>query len=570
MVHARKSQRTKSPILALPPEIWIKIFALAAMQEDRWGFRDISAPLYNARQLLPLMLTCRSWRTLILRTPTLWSTFVDSGRGRRDPPYTRYLSRSGTAPIHLVLNGRLSQATKDLFDDHDPAFRLRLQSLACVFGTMSHSDYVSFLASSFPNLEECVIYFSSRTWGDIPFTSPSAFLPHSTRLRVLSLMSLTGHLPSAAFPELRELRVEASYASSLASKYASLLSFLSRTPQLRKLALSGLAEPSPVDYPRVSRVSLAHLCELTLHQDTETRARGSAMLIGIGEFSQHILRDLAIPSSCAFSLTPADVSHCRALAGLFPNESPADTLVLTGPVDRLDRLTIDLSLYNGATHRLNFDFLFHDASTPYTHTAVSWETSESLAKTCETLRAALHDLAIFSGVQRLRVVAYATVTLLQPSSVLAALPRLRALLVEDADFVADFGCPAGALLDALRPAQPGMATGGDSSVPCPLLRTLIVLCAGDDADAAPLQESIVQTLEARSAASVPIERSLLLDSASSDDAGAQEGEGGTVLAMWLEEYDAAGRTLLRTVRGGWEARNAVEAEWERSLEANCE
>ncbi|KAJ2983531.1 hypothetical protein NUW54_g10624 [Trametes sanguinea] len=169
---------TLTPILTLPPEILLTVFALVAVEDIGWGedFEEISAPAYNARRLVPLMLTCRSWHTLILNTPALWSTFTDNTAYRNIPLYKEYHARSGSAPIFLIVTRTLSDTSRALFLGDDPAFRDRLRSLAYVCSLKYHTLCYMFLSSSFPILEECVVLFP---WGSRAraITPPPNFLP---------------------------------------------------------------------------------------------------------------------------------------------------------------------------------------------------------------------------------------------------------------------------------------------------------------------------------------------------------------------------------------------------------
>jgi hypothetical protein len=98
-----------APIRRLPPEILSKIFIHCLPARKSHSFRISQAPLLLGR-------ICSGWRSVMLTTPQLWSTFalVSSFRSTNNALCNVWLERSGSCPLTLVI-GSLGGTTEEAY-----------------------------------------------------------------------------------------------------------------------------------------------------------------------------------------------------------------------------------------------------------------------------------------------------------------------------------------------------------------------------------------------------------------------------------------------------------------------
>ncbi|KAH9885853.1 hypothetical protein C8Q73DRAFT_795705 [Cubamyces lactineus] len=561
------------PINKLPPEILCNIFSL--VPDDVPWTRDIARAhptfMQNVAQYYPLLLTCQYWYGLISGTSSFWSTVMDEPVSNgTETLYKNYLTRCSTGPLCIAVPEGASGALLD--DCRSAEFRGRVKQLSFACQLLDRSESCGdLLYHSFPALEICLLLRYSCPDTGANSIQARYILPDSRQLRCLHIRD-TNIIPSTHFPTLEEFRLQSAY---LDRRFEALLcAFLSSCPRLRILELetfivresTDISRFDPLPPPR-DKVVLRRLRNLILSQDFFDAVEDS-MLTPVGRLMEWFGAHVVVPPSCNFRIKLARYEDLAAFYTLFNFTDVASTAILTCELQTWQGgRSRRLSLKTWTEHKVHLAFEIRGymcrapyelegdkAREGYLARVVADEVRDGRAR----FYSALSTSPIFNALQRLRIGASATWALLQPFSILFALPHLKILTI--ADPIEDHLRHTTAdVLDALIPE---LATG----VPCPLLRTLIVDCGLTFANIREVLEAnqpeqlslkIREVATARASLDHPLNRLFYLFLAEKDS-GDTAGEPG---ALCLHEYDGTA-TLVRTVDGEG-AREIIEKEWER-------
>ncbi|KAI0675626.1 hypothetical protein C8Q78DRAFT_337141 [Trametes maxima] len=255
--------------LACPPpavnrlstEILVDIFALVpgrALKRSKYKFD--THLIRDVRDFCPLTMVCRHWREVVLGTPALWSSFIDTHRKGHAPPlWTNYAHLCTVGPISVAIGDVPAQDTVNLLVQHAH----RIEALVIELSTVSDDALDKLPPLQLAPLSElgnCVIILSEgieargRSW--------LSDLPASYKTRTLSLVH-TRSLPTASLFSLTSLMIDTPHAITA----THLLALLARTPQLQFLSLYRLTGRSLWDRSEVDLhpgPHLAHLRQITM------------------------------------------------------------------------------------------------------------------------------------------------------------------------------------------------------------------------------------------------------------------------------------------------------------------
>ncbi|KAJ8472822.1 hypothetical protein ONZ51_g8272 [Trametes cubensis] len=565
------------PINKLPPEILCHIFTLVP-DDVLWMYSIARAHptfMLNVAQYYPLLLTCQHWYRLISGTSSFWSTVVDQlvSEGP-ETLYQNYIARCPTGPLCIFVPEGASDALLD--DCRSVEFRGRVKQLSFACQLLDRSDNSGdLLYYSFPALDTCLLLRYSCPDTGADSIQARRILPDSHQLRCLRIRD-TNIIPTTPFPALKEFRLQGAY---LDRRFEALLcAFLSNCPHLRILELETFIVRESTDISRFEslppprdKVTLRSLRTLILSQDFFGVVEDST-LTSVGRLMEWFGGHVVVPPSCSFRIKLALYEDLAAFHALFNLTDAASTATLacelqTWQGGRSRRLSLEAWTEHkvhlafevrGYMIRAPYELESDEAREEYLARAVTDEVRDGRARFCSSLSSS----PIFNALKRLRVGADASWALLQPFSILVALPRLEFLTIADpiGGSEAHFRHTTADVLSTLVSEQA-------SGLPCPMLRSLIVDCDYTSANTRELPEvdkpeqlsqQIKEIAATRASLGHPLDRLFYLFVI---------GGGGGVIAsepgaLCLHEYDGTS-TLIRTVHGDVEAREIVEREWGR-------
>ncbi|KAH7925131.1 hypothetical protein BV22DRAFT_457510 [Leucogyrophana mollusca] len=203
---------SSSPISRLPCMILIKIFHHGHVLEG-----------HGSRHELVMSHVCRSWRTIMIRTPSLWTSI-------RIPPtqspvlFDLYIERSQNLPLDVLLKGsfndvllqgRLLASMRQASAVLSCAHRMRTLKII-VSGDMAYHLLSHFRDVRMPLLRELRVSLTEPEvdHGDAPFDPPFPLLGGGApALSVLELDCITNHF--SAYPVASQLLTSLILSSSL-------------------------------------------------------------------------------------------------------------------------------------------------------------------------------------------------------------------------------------------------------------------------------------------------------------------------------------------------------------------
>lgn len=211
VVHAAMNDH--APVNRLPPEM------LAEILERRSGERDLVAASH----------VCRQWRSVLISTPSLWTTFRCGNLHRT----TTYLERSGSALIDVVA---WDDAKEDVFPSLVPHMG-RVRSLAVSTWVETIRSTLFQLHDSSPTLQVLDINFDPGP----PFADlPHDFIErHAPSLRRLTLANASPPFPTFPLPSLTHFTLR---SGDNPVSMESLLDVLKSSPLLQNIDLELLGQ----------------------------------------------------------------------------------------------------------------------------------------------------------------------------------------------------------------------------------------------------------------------------------------------------------------------------------------
>ncbi|KAI0658241.1 hypothetical protein C8Q70DRAFT_209664 [Cubamyces menziesii] len=562
--------KISQPINRLPPEILCKILSLVPDDISfRWNLHAVPKlrPTFmqDVRQYHPLLLTCRYWNKLVTNTSAFWSTIDDfhvvSSQIERSL-FERYVARCTDGPLCIFVRRGPTRQMRQMCCD--PGFTSRVKQIvySCTEPVATCGACNSFLSSSYPNLDTCVVRHPQHRNG-IPSPIKYRILPDSTRLRRLWIDHT---IPTTAFPALEELRIRNLDLNPTSE--APLCIFISHSPLLQVIELHArLRGYSPmVQSDWQGRViPLSALRDLTFafeHMESDTTSPPTP-----GPFFRIFTTYFAIPPNCTINCGRIRWEHLNSFAPLL---NAAGTGAVHSARLTLDGDEVNFSAATADGVQLGFSTLtpdhdwykFEDCPDDYkeefldlTVVDVYWSRFH--------LRTFISSPAL-SQIRRLHVGKFVGWTLARPASILFSLPLLEHLVIADPE-------PRPPHLPILEKALEALVSMNqvlaltedgelvqieDGELVCPKLKRLIVTCQGTEGDVSTPppwvpQLNVFQKTEevaaARASLGCPIERIFFFFMAE-DPAMIQVPEGQVTYSLRLHEYDATG-SLARTLHG---------------------
>ena len=247
------------PINQLPKDIFVLI--------PHFFTRDLIGPGSRARfpmngPLIKMTHVCRSWRNVLLCTPSLW-TQVDFSFGESDQA-EEFLRRSGDQLLdvrhYLESEGDVEPFLSSVLDN---IHRLRLLD---IFSSLPHLDrMLESFASSAPELESLEIT-NNPTVEEREIKLPTIFGGRFPKVTYLSLSYLNTNLRDLNFPSLTRFN----FSRIKTVLVLDMASFLKKCPLLEFLEISLAYRPEPPIPPPKNRIRLAALKKLRFNQTAST------------------------------------------------------------------------------------------------------------------------------------------------------------------------------------------------------------------------------------------------------------------------------------------------------------
>ncbi|KAI0820403.1 hypothetical protein BC628DRAFT_854578 [Trametes gibbosa] len=587
------------PINRLPPEILINIFSLVK-RPLIYQYRNEALPvdsMFDVRDLRPLILTCRRWRSLITATPSLWSTVMDVFS-----PYVRFqhISRYylqyavGGGPLYLYVSssrnpdGAVCPEVLNVCRRTDTASRLHGIYLNC--GHRCSGECYMILHSALPNLEYCCI---TRTLGCRNIGQYKRnfrrILPRSPKLKCLILNVLhslsESSLPTTTFPALTTLRIDELYYER---DCTALLNFLAGTPQLQDLLIQAECSDYDEDFSFAGRVPLHHLRTLrvadrttndAIFTDCIPRSNHLTLVKGLLQLLSHI----SLPPSGVdyIELTSLPISTLRTVLEAVDASGGTDFVRATSVNLQHEGYTsntrksilrpgISIVLCYAKAYKIKVTFLAcKETKVPRQGQQghPMGERRTAAQETCAHLCDLFSATSMFSGTRGLWLSDATWITCAPPHSILSSFPQL-AMLVVDLIKEKSTGCSGAETIDRAhaynpQPVLEGLKPGPDGTAPCALLHTLAICCVpGADGMLAEVKEVARERAKAGSPlSSVIVLRVVQPSSGKSEDEAMLHAE--------EYDYDAADDGGLKLVQE-YEGRDTIyqdlKAKWARLTE----
>ncbi|KAI0641994.1 hypothetical protein C8Q79DRAFT_1013887 [Trametes meyenii] len=466
------------PVNRLPLEILVKIFSYVPTLWDKEYGRTFGEPFVavDVRDLLPLAAICHSWRNIILGTPSLWSSFIDSGRGGyAGPIWYNYAPRCGAGtPILLSIRGNPARETLDLLAQEGP----RIREISADFSILDRGDVgdipVELQAASLNELERCLIRLNPRVEHNEPRSL--SILCVSRKLRTLHLLA-PNFTPSTPFPALTCLTI----ADPLDVSLSHLLAFLAGTPRLEQLKLSNLARSflftHPASGPLPKRVvQLNHLYHLEMSEEAPRSDDAGPIDRGLSgrrfDYRYAFLSRVSYPSTCAVKLIHIRAANVQPFLDLMAGQQRATRARISldrDPSGHFWSSVIDARSGSARDRVLGVSFT---VSEPFRRGPDGARRS-LLPRLCTTMYSLITSPYGFANLRKLwmhpgslRLLVYSDFYNGSGVPLLVGLPKLELLIIRRSLTMAPNITD---VLGALR-------VGDGGTIPCPALMTLAIDC----------------------------------------------------------------------------------------------
>ena len=314
----RSFESTLQPINRLPDDILILI--------PRFFTDDGYAVFPMNKPLVAMTGVCRSWRNLLLSTPSLWTQLNFSNL--RSKQQEVFLERSGKQLLDICLQMESEEylepfLSATLRNSH----RLRWLDLG---STVSDLDYVlTQLTRPAPELKHLEIW-SDGLAGDlgVPSTIFGGQLP---KLTSFTLLQMRTDLRGFNFPALKRfiLRTEAK------TSVQNLTSFFERCPLLVFIQICLTYTPEPPIAPPGKRIRLAALKELRFNETALTSGLldhltlpNCTEIMLKGQFLGKEFDDQGNPAA---RIHPTSLDHLPTMRGITKAVAMPNSCILSGP-----------------------------------------------------------------------------------------------------------------------------------------------------------------------------------------------------------------------------------------------
>jgi len=303
--------------------------------------------------LVTMTHVCRSWRNVLLSTPSLW-TQIDFSQSPRSLQARGFISRSGEEPLHIRQHYEQ--------DGHaEPFLSITLHSMPRVrrLDIYSYHPYfeglLEYLSVPAPVLEYLDIT-NEPTQVEKDIVLPKVFGGRFPKLTSLSLHHLHTDLRGFNPPSLTRF----SFATSTDTSIRNLTSFFERCPLLEFIRLRFYFTPEPPELPPKKRVRLAALKKLKFDQMASTSGLLDYLTLPKcvemalkGEFTGEEFNKYGDRTA---RIHPSSIGHLPVMRGITKAVVMRNSCVLSGPNG-------SLKLFFDET-RDNFDAEFFTSLSP--------------------------------------------------------------------------------------------------------------------------------------------------------------------------------------------------------------
>ena len=319
-------ESTLQPINRLPKDIFVLIPRYFSSEREDYDAFPTNTPLITMTHV------CRSWRTVLLSTPALWTQINFSISKSKQA--AAFIDRSGEQLIDVYQFIESEDSAKPFLTTtlHN-IHRLRRME---IISTHQYLERVlKLFTKSAPELEHLdIMNHLSSTDRDMEFHD-TTFGGRLPKLLSLSLHCLRTNFRAFHFPSLTRL----CFATETKTSVRDLTSFFERCPLLEFIQICLFYTPQPPTPPPRQRVRLPVLKELKLDgtastcglldhlilpKCTEMTLRGRLMAEG---FDTH-----TDPSA---QIHPSSIDHLPVTRGITNAEAMPNSCILSGPNGRL-------------------------------------------------------------------------------------------------------------------------------------------------------------------------------------------------------------------------------------------
>ena len=333
------------PINRLPKDIFIRI--------PRFFVNEKGDYHYNAfpmnKPLITMTHVCRSWRNVLLSTPTLW-TQIDFSKSAYSQQAEGFLRRSGNQllDVHQFLES----------EDHVEPFLSttlhnihRLRSLEIVSFLWHLERVLTRFTRSAPELKHLTISNDPNITDRDMRLHKTIFEDRLPKLTTLTLHRICTNLRDFNFPSLTRF----TFVTGTEVSVRNLTSFFERCPLLEFIRISLRYMPQPPTAPPRRRVLLATLQELRLDQTACTTGlldhlvlpKCTEMMLE-GQFTDEAFDQYGSPAA---QLHPSSINHLPVTRGITKAVAMPKSCVLSGPNG-----TLRFWCFDGARENFDADF----------------------------------------------------------------------------------------------------------------------------------------------------------------------------------------------------------------------
>ena len=278
--------------------------------------------------LITMTHVCRSWRNVLLSTPSLW-TQIDFSMSTNSQQAEGFLRRSGNQLLDI------HQYLED--DDHIEPFlsttlhnMFRLQRLSITASLFHLKHLLENFSTSGPELKVLEIA-NDVNHTEVDIKLPKIFGGRLPKLTSLSLHHLRSNLRDFSFPSLTRFTFETGTKISV----QDLTSFFTRCPSLEFIQICLSYIPQPPAAPPRRRIRLAALQELRF--DSTACAAGLLDHLILPQCTEVMLKGQftgAALDSCgnpAARIHPSSIGHLPVTRGITKAVAMPHSCVFSGP-----------------------------------------------------------------------------------------------------------------------------------------------------------------------------------------------------------------------------------------------
>lgn len=319
-------ESTLQPINRLPKDIFVLIPRYFATGREDYDAFPTNTPLITMTHV------CRSWRTVLLSTPALWTQINFSVC--KSQQATAFIDRSGEQLIDVYQFIENADSAKPFL----PVTLLNIHRLRRLEIISTHpylERVLKLFTKSAPELEHLdIMNHLSSTDRDMEFHD-TTFGGRLPKLLSLSLHCLRTNFRAFKFPSLTRL----CFATETKTSVQDLTSFFERCPLLEFIQICLFYTPQPPTPPPRQRVRLPVLKELKLDGTASTCGLLDHLILP--KCTEMTLRgrftaeEFDIHADPPAQIHPSSIDHLPVTRGITNAEAMPNSCILSGPNGRL-------------------------------------------------------------------------------------------------------------------------------------------------------------------------------------------------------------------------------------------